>query len=649
MSLLTALYRTYNSALENNMVDRTELLQQQAILLPVFHSSKKSTGSNDVIEVTVSDKGEFIKAEWMTKDQIVIYPVTEESIIRAGNKIAPHPLCDELSYLAKELDPQKHEQYERVRKDWVSYMEVENYNRLLSIIDVYLRQQSIFSDCVNSLFSNTNYEITENYFIVTNKGEKKEKKFDLRKTFVTFRVETNRSDEPDISVSTNKELHQNYISYVRKRNSEKPQERCDISGENTYCVSRHRGLMGNAKLISISNRKETYYGRFDNGEEIVHIGYETSQKIHLMLKYLLDNHQNYKEIGDSCFIVNWYLNDINNEEKIDLINGISPNETIIVDALDDEDEENERPKTIGGSVSKAINDYITGTYKKIPEDKFYIMILEKSSEGRISVKYFKELLKSELYERVKYWYQSTSWTFFNSKEKKFIEITPSLYRYADSLLGTENDEGVLECKKSKLRTKTVERLLLCLLEHRRFPHDLKNRMLHNLYNRYSYEKTWNYILSIGCSVFKKYQIDNYMKGEVRDMLDTTKKTRSYLYGQLLAAYEKIELDAINARTFDNKIRRPTNADRFWSAYTRMPAKTLIILEEKLKPYKLILLKMNYKAYSYYDKIIQNIMCKLREAENYEQDKNRALDEDFIFGYYAQKQEFYTKKENTDIN
>ena len=38
------------------------------------------------------------------------------------------------------------------------------------------------------------------------------------------------------------------------------------------------------------------------------------------------------------------------------------------------------------------------------------------------------------------------------------------------------------------------------------------------------------------------------------------------------------------------------------------------------------------------------MSRIRDDKDYEQKKNRALNEDFVFGYYAQKQSLYTKKD-----
>ena len=641
MSVLTALYQTYNNALKNDMVDRTDLLDQQTLLLPVYHSSKKSTGANDIIEVTLSENGDFIKAEWVPKDRIVIFPITENSIIRAGSANAPHPLCDELSYVAKEYDSEKHKEYNNKLKDWISYMENGNFSPLLKIVSSYLIKETIYQDCVINLFAGMNYQINEDYSVTINQAEKPEKVIKLEKTFVTFQVETKSSTEANLTVSTSREIHQNYIKYVRYEKSNQPQIKCDISGEDTYCVSRHRGLLGNAKLISISNHNETYYGRFDDGEEVVHIGYEASQKIHLMVKYLLENKENRKQLGDSSFLVNWFSDDIGNAEAADLTGTISP-----YDDLDEEDmEEDTSPRTFGGGESSYINDYITGKKRDVnPDGKFYLMILDKIVNGRISVKYFKELPKSDLFERVEQWYLTTSWPFFNGKTKRVSYQTPSLFNYADAIFGNENSKGYMECKAGKLRTKTVERLLSCILEHKKIPLDLKKRMLENLCKRSSFDKTWNYVVNVGCSIFKKYQIDYQIRKEVNEMLEPDRQDRSYLYGSLLAVYEKLEQDALRINSSEGDDKRTTNAERLWTAYTKMPARTMKILEEKIQSYREKLKNNNYKTANYYDILTTDIVNKIRELDGFEQEKNKPLSEEFVFGYYAQKQEFYKKRE-----
>lgn len=646
MSVLNALYLTYNNALINDMVDRTDLLNQQTVLLPVYHSNKKSTGANDIIEITLSENGDFIKAEWVPKDQIIIFPITENSIIRAGKVIAPHPLCDELSYLAKEFDSEKHNEYIKNLNDWIVYMEERNCNRLLRIVSRYIFKETIYQDCINNLFSGLNYQINNDFSITINPQEKSEKVMQLEKTFITFKVETESSISQNLTVSTNREIHQNYIDYVRYNNEKQLQTQCDISGEVTYCVSRHRGLLGNAKLISISNHNETYYGRFDSGDEVVHIGYEVSQKIHLMIKYFLENHENRKQLGDSSYLINWFSDDIGNTEIVKLTNTISP-----YDDVDDEDiDEDITPKTLGGGISSAINDYITGKKRDVDQEgKFYLMILDKIVNGRISVKYFKELPKSDLFERVEKWYQTASWPFYSVKSKHESPRTPSLFLFADAIFGNENSKGYIECKAEKLRTKTVERLLPCILEHKKIPLDLKNRMFENLCKRSSYHKTWNLVLYVGCSILKKYQLDYQIRKEVKDVLELDKQERSYLYGRLLAVYEKLEQDALRTNFSEDSENRITNAERLWTAYTKMPARTLQILEEKIRPYKERLKKNHYGNAIYYDKLTTTIMNQLGDLDNFTIEKNKPLNEEFIFGYYGQKQEFYKKRETQQIN
>ena len=128
------------------------------------------------------------------------------------------------------------------------------------------------------------------------------------------------------------------------------------------------------------------------------------------------------------------------------------------------------------------------------------------------------------------------------------------------------------------------------------------------------------------------------------MLDDNNKDLSYLYGRLLAVYEKLETDVLYAGSKDKDSgNRSTNAERLWTVYTKTPARTLMILEEKVRPYKERLQKSKPSSYIYYERLISSIINNLYENENFEDQKNKPLSEDFIFGYYSQKQDFYKKK------
>lgn len=147
-------------------------------------------------------------------------------------------------------------------------------------------------------------------------------------------------------------MHNFYIKYVREKNSNsKELSYCDITGKLDYCIERHRGLIGNAKLISISNHKETYYGRIKDGKDIYRISYEASQKVHNMLKYLIENKNHCSYIGENAYLINWLSQDLE-KGGLELLSDIDDVEYDDFEDFDDEDEES--MALLGGEVSASL-------------------------------------------------------------------------------------------------------------------------------------------------------------------------------------------------------------------------------------------------------------------------------------------------------
>ena len=117
--------------------------------------------------------------------------------------------------------------------------------------------------------------------------------------------------------------------------------------------------------------------------------------------------------------------------------------------------------------------------------------------------------------------------------------------------------------------------------------------------------------------------------------------RDFLYGRLLAIFEKME-----AATFDDE-KRTTNAQRLWSAYVNNPGKTMNILFDKLQPYKRKLENSKRGLYITFEKKTQEIMENLMKIDNFENNKNKKLKENFIFGYYYQLNEIFKSKKDED--
>lgn len=95
MSWIEKLYRTY----ENN-IDKIGDKNDSTPLLPLFHTTKKRAH----IEIVLNKEGEFKRASVISEDDAkTILPATENSAGRTSG-CAPHPLADQLKYVAADYE-----------------------------------------------------------------------------------------------------------------------------------------------------------------------------------------------------------------------------------------------------------------------------------------------------------------------------------------------------------------------------------------------------------------------------------------------------------------------------------------------------------------------------------------------------------------
>ena len=119
-------------------------------------------------------------------------------------------------------------------------------------------------------------------------------------------------------------------------------------------------------------------------------------------------------------------------------------------------------------------------------------------------------------------------------------------------------------------------------------------------------------------------------------LEPEKRNRSYQFGRLLAILEKIEMD-----TYEESTKRESNAIRMQELFLRCPMRTASMVLEKLKA--AYYSKLSFPMQIYYEKLIGGIMAIISEFP--ENEINKPLKEEYLIGYYLQKNEFYTKRNN----
>lgn len=119
-------------------------------------------------------------------------------------------------------------------------------------------------------------------------------------------------------------------------------------------------------------------------------------------------------------------------------------------------------------------------------------------------------------------------------------------------------------------------------------------------------------------------------------LEPEKKNRSYQFGRLLAVLEKAERDALEP---DEK--REPNAMRMQALFVKRPMYAAKIIIEQLKNAYYPRLKPGVR--SYYDKLIGEIMLGISACPDGEMSK--PLGEEYLMGYYLQKNALYAKRNN----
>lgn len=623
MSWITKLSETYDYC-QDIIGKQVEGL----ILLPIAHSTQ-----NAQIEVVLDYNGNFLRAEKIEKeDSITVIPVTENSGSRA-NGIAPHPLCDKLIYVAGDYEKYFHEK-KNSHQYYLDYMEsLKSWesssfsHRKISAIYCYLEKENLIQDLCkfNILILNEDDMLD---------GKSKIAGIDQTEAFVRFVVEESGDELDESCVWKDSTLYESFIRFYTS--SFVNEELCYASGKYMFCSDKHpskiRHTGDKAKLISSNDTSGLIYrGRFDKKEEANSVSYEISQKSHNALKWLIKK-QGFN-IGEMVFVA-WGTSSISIPNVLKDTTSIwdedSTTEILNESAINNHAE---TEKIYANSLKNAV--FREGIKLDKKENVVFLMV-EAATVGRLSITYYKELLGSDFYNNLVNWHQGCEWIHRykvdNGKTIPFIGA-PSIRDIIAVVWGVEQNK-FLDVKDS-IEKSNMCRLLPCVIENRKIPFDIIQKALQNASKPMGYSKfNRNKIISVSCSLIKKYYNDKEKKEEWEMALQESRTDRDYLYGRLLALAQKAEI----AATRNNE--RDTNAERYMSAFQKHPCSTWVIITKKLQPY----LKSLGSKGIYYKRKIAEIIDQFEETQF---ENNKALNGTYLLGYSSQLNDRLKQKEEEE--
>ncbi len=601
-------------------------------LLPIAHSTQ-----NAHIEITLNTDSEIIYAELVDHESApTIIPVTEASASRSSG-VAPHALCDKLQYIAGDFDHftdkkgEKHFQaYMNQLKSW---KDSDYANNKLNIIYNYLSKRKLITDLVDYkiLSLDENNKLTEKF----ESSEKKLSAGNQIDSFVRFRV--NESNNTPDAVWEDDNLINSYVNYYLSK--EGINKLCYISGEEKRITNNHPSKIlssgDKAKLISSNDTTfVTYKGRFHQADEAITVSYETSQKAHNALKWLIENQG--KRVGEKVFVL-WGIDAVPKymEDTVDFT----------FNSLENQNTEDLTKRDLAEEFNKAILSYRA---KIEPNTKLSLIGLQAPTTGRLSVIFYREYngkVGNELIDNIKKWHEEASWrhSYKFIQKKQFIFYgAPSLYEIARCAYGTEQNELIKV--DDKILGNAIERLIPSVIDGRKIPRDIVLKLLERSKHPQNYSSihNWYKILTITCAVYRKYLLDYEKEEYTMELKDTA--NLAYNCGRMLAIADAIEAWSLRANLSEGSSEgiRSTNAIRYFTRFSMSPASTWMIIREKLMPHQQRLGARGGRLYELLGEISKKI-----DPDEFQKAKN--LDGCLVLGFDAQRQDlFNNKKEKKEI-
>lgn len=643
MSWLEKCYETYENCQQEIGIQKFQAegdKRSYVPLLPVAHTTQLVN-----IEVELDQNGNFQDARLLAKDeQTTIIPCTEESSARTSG-IVPHPLVDKLQYIAADYPAYGGAKksgwnlYHTQLQDWCSSPYADA--KVCAVLR-FLEKGCLVASLVKKhiLFLDENGKMPTKW--TGNKDEKPKiletlASADQTESFVRFRV-------GGIDLAQDEAVRESFIHYYEMK--QQRVDYCTVQGKqmavSTLSPYKIRNPGDRAKLISSNDSTNyTYRGRFVTAEQALSIGYETTQKAHSALRWLISKQG--CSNGDQTVVV-WGTKG-------------EPIPDITTDSMDLGDDfaaafaqlgQPQLPPATESEYAERFNKAIQGYGKALDEKaNTVVMILDSATQGRLSIRYYRELAGSELMKNITDWHRNFAWKLnYRSapesaepgQKPKWKRVSfwgaPSPADIAKAAYGEKADKKIIQ--------QTVERLVPCITEGKYLPRDLMLSAVHRAtagigLEPWEYQKTCGIACALICGYYHRNKKEDFVMTDGK-YVDETIDDRSYLFGRILACAEQIER-RVQSQTGET---RPTNAERLRLVFVQRPAKTTALLQQKLTPY-LNRMRANGVCRDKRYSTLQELVGRLG-AEKY---TNKPLNELYLLGYACQMMDF--REENAAYN
>lgn len=643
MSWLEKCYETYENCQQEIGIQKFQAegdKRSYVPLLPVAHTTQLVN-----IEVELDQNGDFQDARLLAKDeQTTIIPCTEESSARTSG-VVPHPLVDKLQYIAADYPAYGGAKksgwnlYHTQLQDWCSSPYADA--KVCAVLR-FLEKGCLVASLVQKhiLFLDENGKMPTKW--TGNKDEKPKiletlASADQTESFVRFRV-------GGIDLAQDEAVRESFIHYYEMK--QQRVDYCTVQGKqmavSTLSPYKIRNPGDRAKLISSNDSTNyTYRGRFVTAEQALSIGYETTQKAHSALRWLISKQG--CSNGDQTVVV-WGTKG-------------EPIPDITADSMDLGDDfaaafaqlgQPQLPPATESEYAERFNKAIQGYGKALDEKaNTVVMILDSATQGRLSIRYYRELAGSELMKNITDWHRNFAWKLnYRSapesaepgQKPKWKRVSfwgaPSPADIAKAAYGEKADKKIIQ--------QTVERLVPCITEGKYLPRDLMLSAVHRAtagigLEPWEYQKTCGIACALICGYYHRNKKEDFVMTDGK-YVDETIDDRSYLFGRILACAEQIER-RVQSQTGET---RPTNAERLRLVFVQRPAKTTALLQQKLTPY-LNRMRANGVSRDKRYSTLQELVGRLG-AEKY---TNKPLNELYLLGYACQMMDF--REENAAYN